>query len=273
MTPRAQGAPSPYGTPDSRLGTPSFGGDGPTGSYVVLPSTWNDAEEWECETSFLHRNRYKVSRPQPKVSPRSRPSKTYHSETRLASGRPGFLLDTGSVGNLSGDQSIQDIASEALRHGRKPQQTKRNRPLNVSGVGNGAQKCDFDVSCPFASRCTGGTVAKGTYQTPIVGKSMLPALLGLNPMREQRGIIDTYTLRFYMPGPGDYNLEAALPPGTDCIQCELSPSGHMIMPCCDWETLERQESQGGLQVDREITLNVNQQTPPQTSRGGGPSNQ
>ena len=83
-------------------------------------------------------------------------------------------------------------------------------------------------------------------------------------MREQRGIIDTHTLRFYMPGPGDYNLEAALPPGTDCIQCELSPSGHRIMPRCDWDVLERQESQGGLQLEREITLNANQQAPPQT---------
>ena len=88
-------------------------------------------------------------------------------------------------------------------------------------------------------------------------KSMLPSLLGLNPMREQQGIIDTNALTFCMPGTGDSNLEAALPPDTDRIQCELSPSGHIVMLCCDWKTLERQESQGGLQLEREITLYVN----------------
>ena len=26
----------------------------------------------------------------------------------------------------------------------------------------------------------------------------------------------------------------AMPPGTDCFQAELAPSGHMVVPCCEY---------------------------------------
>ena len=37
-------------------------------------------------------------------------------------------------------------------------------------------------------------------------------------------------MKMYFSGHGDYDLEKALPPCTDCFQCELAPSGHMVIP-------------------------------------------
>ena len=48
-------------------------------------------------------------------------------------------------------------------------------------------------------------------------------------------MIDFQTLRMYLLGPGDYDLAAAMPPGTDVIQLELGPSGHLCMPCCEYD--------------------------------------
>ena len=46
--------------------------------------------------------------------------------------------------------------------------------------------------------------------------------------------LDMNTLKTYFAGPGDYDLMRGLPPGTDCFQCELAPSGHLVIPCCEF---------------------------------------
>ena len=61
-----------------------------------------------------------------------------HSTTRLSDGRPSLLLGIGSVGHLTGDQWLKDTGSLAVRHGRRPEQYRRDRPLDVSGVGSGS---------------------------------------------------------------------------------------------------------------------------------------
>ena len=47
-------------------------------------------------------------------------------------------------------------------------------------------------------------------------------------------IIDTITNRVYMCGPGNYDLEACLPPGTQRLDCTYAPSGHMMLPCAEF---------------------------------------
>ena len=167
-----------------------------------------------------------------------------------------LLLDIGSVGNLSGDSWVQEMAKLALKHHRKPEQYQRDRPLSVSGVGNGSQRCQYNVKLPVAIPTTEGSVVGGKYDTPTVEKSMLPALLGLDAVRRLRGIIDTNTLKIYMCGPSEYDLAAALPSGTDCVQCQIAPSGHMVIPCGDFTTLDQAERTGGLTIDREVALPV-----------------
>ena len=52
-------------------------------------------------------------------------TQTFHTETRLADGRPSVLIDPGSLGNLTGDQWAREAAKTALETGgptRKPQE-------------------------------------------------------------------------------------------------------------------------------------------------------
>ena len=139
---------------------------------------------------------------------------TYHADTRLSDGRTALLIDPGAVGNLSGSIWVQKQASLALEHGRHPKQTKRGRPLDVRGAGQGKSTCNYSCTLPIALRRTDGTFSGGTFETPTVTNSELPALLGLKSLRQRRCIIDLTTLRLHLCGPGDYTIESILPPGS-----------------------------------------------------------
>ena len=54
-------------------------------------------------------------------------------------------------------------------------------------------------------------------------------------------MLDLTTLRMHFLGPGNYELERALPPGTQTYQCELAPSGHMVVPCCEYQAQNQEE--------------------------------
>ena len=45
----------------------------------------------------------------------------------------------------------------------------------------------------------------------------------------------TVDKRIYFLGPGDYNLLKSLPPGTECFQGEIAASGHLVLPCCEYD--------------------------------------
>ena len=116
---------------------------------------------------------------------------TYHV-LRLADGRPSLVVDPGSVGNLSGDSWCREVAAAAARHGKRPSYERRPRPLQVSGVGNGSQKCQYDCKLPVALRKKDGeTISMGVMTTPTVSQSQLPGLLGLTALRKNRAILDS----------------------------------------------------------------------------------
>jgi hypothetical protein len=217
-----------------------------------------DAKDWMTgQNSLITARNYDVKQPNfTPTTPRGAGEKAYHSETRLKDGRLSMLVDIGSVGNLSGDQWVKAAATAALAHKRSPEQYKRDRPLSVSGVGSGAQVCTHNVKLPIAIPCKDGSIIKGTFDTPVVPNSPLPALLGLDSTRRMRGIIDTNDLCLYLLGPGDYDLKAAMPDGTETIQCELAPSGHIVVPCDSFAKLDEREKLGGLKLEHEVALPV-----------------
>ena len=109
-TPTGSQAESTWGTPDSsrstrpRHATSSYRAvprprstsvqrprDLPPSSFIVLPSTYLDANEWSMpeRTRSTLINHDEVER-----------GNVYHSETRLPDGRPSLLVDPGSVANL-----------------------------------------------------------------------------------------------------------------------------------------------------------------------------
>ena len=159
-------------------------------------------------------------------------SRTFHSQTELHDGRHALLVDPGSVGNLAGAPWIRQAATLGKKHGRLPKQTKRKKPLSVSGVGTGAQLCEYDCCVPISLKSLDNRHISGTFTTPTLGEQALPALLGLNTLIEMRCILDFRTLQMHMCGPDDKRLE--LPSGTDTFQMYQAPAGHLMLPCCEY---------------------------------------
>jgi hypothetical protein len=75
-------------------------------------------------------------------------------------------------------------------------------------------------------------------------------------LTKRRGIIDCQKRQIHFVGPGDYDLEKTLPPGTESFQCETSPSGHMVLPCSEFNKADEAEKHGKLEVGEDLALPV-----------------
>ena len=184
---------------------------------------------------------------------------SYHIQTQLADGRPAILVDPGSVGNLCGDKWAEKVAKTAKRAGLKPSFQQRRVPLNVSGVGNGSQSCNFDCALPVSLRHADdpNKASKGVLTIPSITDSNLPGLLGLQSLRKNRAVLDFNTLKLYFCGPGDSNIDSSLPPGTDTFQLELAPSGHLVLPCCEYGDRPRTDDDYSLTLIAKANLSSN----------------
>ena len=76
--------------------------------------------------------------------------------------------------------------------------------------------------------------------------SDLPGLLGLQSMRDHRVVLDLQKLKIYFVGPGDYDLDKALSPGTVSFELEVAPSGHLLLPCSNFDNLSEKEAVSAL---------------------------
>ena len=106
----------------------------------------------------------------------------------------------------------------------------------MKGVGKGAQQCKYDCTLPIALRtATGDSVILGSLVTPTISGSEIPGLSGLSSLRKNRAVLECNTMQLHFCSPGDYELQKALPPGSDSFQLELAPSGHLVLPCCEFD--------------------------------------
>ena len=87
----------------------------------------------------------------------------------------------------------------------------------------------------------------GKLTVPAVVNSELPVPLGLTALRKNRAVFDFTTLRLGFCGSGDCNLDRAVPPGSDSFQLEFAPSGHIVLPCCEFQA-------GSVSSDHSLTL-------------------
>ena len=164
----------------------------------------------------------------------------YPVDTTLADGRHCLLIDPGSVGNLAGDVWCKEVARECYAAGGNPTYAKRERELSVSGVGHGAQISTMNANLPIALRAeeespgAGVLIHHGHITVPALEHSHTPGLLGLRSLTENRALLDTRTNRLHFVGPGDFKLEKYLPEGSKTFQCEYARSGHMVLPCCEY---------------------------------------
>ena len=74
-------------------------------------------------------------------------------------------------------------------------------------------------------------------------------------MRDRRTILDLNTMQMHLLGPGDFDLQSILPPGSESYQCLTAPSGHMVLPCCSYDGVDRTE-RGRLETGPDISLPV-----------------
>ena len=106
----------------------------------------------------------------------------------------------------------------------------------MCGVGNGTQSCRYECTLPVAIQPQNSNETSiGDLQVPAVANSDLPGLLGLTALKKNRAVLDFTTLKLYFCGPNDYELEKGLPEGTDVYQLETAPSGHIVLPCCEYQ--------------------------------------
>ena len=187
-----------------------------------------------------------------------------HSTSKLGD-KPTLLVDCGSVGNAIGSETASHMASVSFhKSGQKTGQRKRESPLKISGIGKGHDTCDWNCKIPIALPMPGGSSLPCTFDSPVVPESNLPALFGLRSMKSMRTIIDTTTMRLHFVGPSDYDLEKLLPPGTKTLQCETSPSGHMVIPT---DAFLKTVTPGGIaQTQVNLHANTRDSSPHRTSK-------
>ena len=146
----------------------------------------------------------------------------------------------------------------------------------MSGVGQGSQSCQYDCKLPVAlHKLDGQAVSIGEITTPTVSNSELPGPLGLTALRKNRAVLDFEKMQLFFLGPGDYNLPQALPPGTDGFGLEVAPSGHLVLPCCEYTGNTPNDEHSLTLMSREYlneaTRAVQEAASVHWERGGDPS--
>ena len=245
--------------------------------YITLPATYHDAALWEASgghaiggsVSTSENRQVASSEEPPAPAARQGEQRTYHADTRLKDGRPALLVDPGSRGNLAGSEWMRDAAREAMRFNKRPVERQRENPLNVMGVGNGSQCCRFDCEMPVAIQRADGTVATGTFTAPTVDNSGLPALLGLQSLRDARALLDMHTMQLHFCGPNGAQIE--LSPGSQTFRLELSPSGHLVVPCCEFKKASQKADNGSFVLQPQEQLSLAAQPVEATPSGGASS--
>ena len=191
-----------------------------------------------------------------------------HATTSLLGGRLGLIVDLGSWWNLWGKILCRQAAQTALRYGFAPQQRRLDRALQIQGVGEGTQTCEWQGTIHIAAPDEHGAASLHTFEAPIVGGSgeNLPGLLRHKTICDKQGLIETAPGREMMsfPGPGGYKIEWS--PGSRHFPLSLAPSGHLILPIDHYDRLPQRS--GGL-PQQQMTFQTTGQHEPSSSSSSG----
>jgi hypothetical protein len=104
---------------------------------------------------------------------------------------------------------------------------------SIDGVGSQPSTCSTTAVVPIA--LPEGTLA--TFSTSLIDQSDVPALWGLNSMTEKAALVDTLHNQVILVGRGGFEMK--LSPGSTVLQCQRSPTGHMMLPCSSWEAVNK----------------------------------
>ena len=168
----------------------------------------------------------------------------YHGNTILQDGRQGLLVDPGAWSNLAGEAWIQAMAEKALAAGHDVAQGKLPKPMRVAGVGRGTDHAEWEVHVPIALIDVENQGTLHEFRSPVIGGAgrELPALLGLQSMSRQNGVLEMApgNEHLTLPGPGGYTINWS--PGTVRYRLEKAVSGHLILPCDEFGKISSDRS-------------------------------
>ena len=150
-----------------------------------------------------------------------------------------------------------------------PSQQRMSQPIQVQGVGHGSQECSWQTCIPIAMRLSDGSMTMNRFTSPTVPSSGLPALLGLRSLMEHGAVIDCRNRKLYLCGPGDCVITP--PPGTETVQMEQAPSGHLVIPISEYEAYQRYISNSNIAVPQPESLALHGQELLETSPPGASS--
>ena len=83
----------------------------------------------------------------------------------------------------------------------------------------------------------------------MIPNSDVPALLGLESLRNNNAILECGPGRLHLCGPGG-NRPLVLPAGTRSYQLELTPSGHWLLPCSRFDLVPKASTAEGTAAAR-----------------------
>jgi len=149
----------------------------------------------------------------------------YLASVRLPHGT-SLLVDTGSPNNITSSEWTKDHSRELRAAGLPdPSYEHRSKPMICSGIGHGTQEAAWNVAHTICL----GNGRLDRYVAPELPDARTPALLGQRSMKSLRTLIDTFTGKMYLVGPGGYEIR--LSPGSEVHELEESPAGHLMLPC------------------------------------------
>ena len=96
--------------------------------------------------------------------------------------------------------------------------------MPCSGIGSGKQEAVYDFEVPIAL----GNGRLDAFRAAELPDSKTPALLGRIAMKAKRVLLDTFTGKFFMVGPGGYELK--LSPGSEIYDSEAVSYTHLTLP-------------------------------------------
>jgi len=153
----------------------------------------------------------------------------FHAQVRIAEGGPALLVDPGAYDNLVGEEWVTEATQEAVKAGHGCAWQKLKNKLSVEGVGKDVNEATEEVTLPVCLE--DGDV--GTFTSPVIPRSKLPALLGLQSLTRRRALLDVFNRRIVFVGPGGYRLQ--LSPGSKTYKLYPAKTGHLMLPCQCWK--------------------------------------
>ena len=135
-----------------------------------------------------------------------------------------------------------EVAGKARKRDLDLARRELERPFKVSGVGTGVDSTNVEAKLPIALKEETGNVSMFTFHAPTVSGSgsSIPALLGLDSMSKQKGVLEMTACSEHLtfPGPNGYTIDRS--EGTKRFKLIRAPSGHLILLCDNYDMLREQ---------------------------------